>query len=345
MSAPAMYVFSTLSPFCASPGTLLCAAPPPNSVAANNAATGVNDRVFASKNAPYDYSKSTSENYADSHARIRREFFSTRCGLDYKYHGRYSLERQALQDSIIRSMLSFEDMQTGKASMRTQADRTFRGGRELKQPRQPWAIYTAGCMGSGKTHIMNRLDAHGLLPLPRFVRIDIDRIRSLLPEMEGYIARSPSIAGAMTQREAGLIAEVATEEALRRGLNLWVDSSLRDADWWTYELQRIRRTYPHRLAILHVTATWPRVVQREAKRGEVTGRRIPQDVLAATFKRVPAAVAKLREHVDEYIEIDNDARRPRLRTPRDVRALLAVCAEVGGDCESRQLESWLPGFE
>ena len=53
------------------------------------------------------------------------------------------------------------------------------------------------------------------------------------------------------------------------------------------ELQRIRRTYPHRLAILHVTATWPRVVQREAKRGEVTGRRIPQDVLAATFRGSP----------------------------------------------------------
>ena len=42
--------------------------------------------------------------------------------------------------------------------------------------------------------------------------------------------------------------------------------------------------------------------------------------------------------------VDNDARTPKLKTARDVRALIAVCNEVGGDCDSRQLEAWLPGF-
>ena len=88
-------------------------------------------------------------------------------------------------------------------------------------------------MGAGKTHVMIRLHRHGLLPLPRFVRVDIDRIRALLPETEGY---DPSLAGAMTQREAGTIAEVVSEEAMARGLNVWIDSSLQDAEWWAAEV-------------------------------------------------------------------------------------------------------------
>jgi hypothetical protein len=191
---------------------------------------------------------------------------------------------------------------------------------------------------------MLALDRQGLLPVPRFVRVDVDRIRELLPEMREYSRRDARTAGQMTQKEAGLIAEVVSEEAFARGLNVWVDSSLRDADWWAQELARVRRTYPHKLAILHVGASWERIQQREEQRGLVTGRRIPRSVLKATFRRVPAAVTKLRPLVDEYIDIDNDGERPKLRTARDVRAMIAVCRDVGGDCESRNLEQWLPGF-
>ena len=100
----------------------------------------------------YDYSKSTSENYAQPGARLRREFFSTRAGLDYTFHARYSLERQALQDEIIRSMLSYEDMQRGRPNRRSDLDRVARGAaNKLRQPQQPWAVFTAGCMGAGKT--------------------------------------------------------------------------------------------------------------------------------------------------------------------------------------------------
>ena len=199
--------------------------------------------------------------------------------------------------------------------------------------------------GTGKTHVMCALDRHGLMPLPRFVRVDIDRIRALLPEMEGYVKRDPITAGLQTQKEAGLIAEIVSEEALARGLNVWVDSSLRDSAWWSNELRRIKRSYPHKMAILHVTASWEKVREREAKRGEQTGRRIPRKILREVYKRVPAAVKKLRPLVDEYIEIDNESERPHFKTAPDVRSVLRVCRDIGGDCESRHLEHWLPGWE
>ena len=289
----------------------------------------------------YDYSKSTSANYANPGARLRREFITSRAGLDYRFHVRYSLERQALQDSIIRSMLSFEDMQTGRPEAQPEWLRKAKGSSKLlRQPRQPWCVFTAGAMGAGKTHVMCALDRHGLLPLPRFVRVDLDRIRALLPETEGYSKR---VAGAMTQREAGAIAEIVSEEALSRGLNVWIDSTLKDADWWSQELQRVKRSYPHRLCILHVTASWARVEARAERRAEATGRTVPPEVLREAFKQVPASVARLAPLVDECIEIDNDvSRQAHLKTATDVRALLRVCREVGGDCATRELEGWLP---
>jgi len=292
----------------------------------------------------YDYSKPTSDNYADPSARLRREFFNGRVGLDYHHHVRYSVERQAIQDGIIRQLLSFEDMQRGKPQREAEWKRLARGARLLAQPKQPWCILTAGAMGAGKTHVMCALDRHGLMPLNRFVRIDMDRIRDLLPEMPEYVRRDKRTAGFMTQREAGAIAEIVSEEALARGLNVWIDSSLRDSNWWSTELQRLKRTYPHRLAILHVTAGWEQVQAREQRRGEVTGRRIPPEVLRAVFNQVPNSIDQLAQYVDERIEIDNDSRQPKFKTSGDVRALLRVCREVGGDPESRMIERWLPGF-
>lgn len=193
-----------------------------------------------------------------------------------------------MQDEIIRSMLSFEDMQRGQPTRSSpEWQRKLRGGSKAVQRPQnerPWCIFTAGCMGSGKTHVMCTLDAHGLLPLPRFVRVDIDRIRMLLPELDGYVRHDRMTAGEMTQKEAGAIAEIATEEALMRGYNVWVDSTMKNEEWWSEEIGRIQKTFPHRTCILHVTARWPAVQQREARRGEVTGRRIPPRILEDVFR-------------------------------------------------------------
>ena len=54
----------------------------------------------------------------------------------------------------------------------------------------------------------------------------------------------------------------ATEEALMRGYNVWVDSTMKNEEWWSEEIGRIQKTFPHKLCILHVTANWPAVQQR-----------------------------------------------------------------------------------
>ena len=166
----------------------------------------------------YDYGRSTAENHAEAGAPLSREFFTSRAGLDYSWHVRYSTLRQHLQDAIIREMLAPAQRSAAQPG---------------KRDSQPWALFTAGCMGAGKTHVMVLLDRSELLSLQRFVRIDMDRIRSSLPETAAYVRLDKRTAGAMTQQEAGAIAEIASEEAFSQKLNVWIDSSLQDAEWWS----------------------------------------------------------------------------------------------------------------
>ena len=69
---------------------------------------------------------STSELYACPRARHVGKYAVLRDKLDADWHGRYSEERQALQDRIVDEFLS-----AGCASSRT------------------WLVYTAGPMGAG----------------------------------------------------------------------------------------------------------------------------------------------------------------------------------------------------
>ena len=101
------------------------------------------------------------------------------------------------------------------------------------------------------------------------------------------------------------------------------------ADWWTAELRRLRRTYPqYKMGIVHVTATWDHVVEREAKRGQITGRRIPPTLLAQVFDQVPLAMRSLQRHVDIYVEVDNNGEQPRLRRPEDLLSFMRLCRQL-----------------
>lgn len=192
----------------------------------------------------------TSEQYAAPSAPLRAEFARSRRQLDYSWHKRYSTERQQLQDGIIRELIaSAEDARKThrgiaskwganrgnrllgqpfakeRAAKSTELSNGGSGGsgdgsrdaaaplaHEALPPEQPWAIFTAGCMGAGKTRVMGVLAQHGLLPLERFVRVDQDLIRSQLPETRLFMRLDRRTVGQLTQQESGSIAEIATEE-------------------------------------------------------------------------------------------------------------------------------------
>jgi hypothetical protein len=85
----------------------------------------------------------------------------------------------------------------------------------------------------------------------------------LLPEFHMYVNANPELAGKLTNKEAGFIAEILTLAALQGGKNVMQDGSLRDSDWYQNYFARLRTEFPKvRQAIIHVTAPKDAVFQR-----------------------------------------------------------------------------------
>ena len=105
-----------------------------------------------------DLTKSTSDNYASPSAPLREEYLQSRARLDYGWHVKYSLERQAVQDSIVASILSAV-------------------GKSPPPPVQPWVVFTAGCMGAVRS--IDVVQVSGLKSLS-FLRRESIRIRDLV---------------------------------------------------------------------------------------------------------------------------------------------------------------------
>jgi dephospho-CoA kinase len=222
--------------------------------------------------------KSSVEIYNEQYADIRKQ-------LDYTYHNHYTKERQVLQDKIITELTSV--------------------GRSLKDP---WLIYTAGPMGSGKSFTIRKFSEMNIFPLIAFVIIDPDRIKCMLPEMKDFIEEDPFNAGLRVHKESIFIAEIAERQAIKMKKCVLVDGTLKDTEWYINRLELLRSTNPEYLTvIIQVTAPTELIFKRVAKRAVETGRNISSKLILETIEQVPESVKILAEHVHLTITINNEA--------------------------------------
>jgi len=315
----------------------------------------------------YDWQLSTEENYRSdprSGDGFVGEFREFRDRLDPTYHNGYVPERQALQDTIIRSILSVnnrgeagsfdfpipagfdiscqegsaarspvdnkkcENETVGTLHQESKGDEDQRQGpitssitttnnkKKKKKNDQdkriptPWIVFTAGVYGAGKSHTIQRLQDLGCFP-PRssFVGVDPDEIRRRFPEFSVY---ESDRAGALTQKEAGMVAELLTDIALSSGKNVVVDGSLRDAAWHEAYFRSLRSRFGSnedhgtlRIGILYVTAPTDEIYQRVEQRGASTGRAVPPEFLERSMREVPEAIERLRPLSDFFLHVHN----------------------------------------
>ncbi len=107
------------------------------------------------------------------------------------------------------------------------------------------------------------------------------------------MAHDPLLAGQKTRRETGYMLEVAQAAAMRERKHVWIDGSLRDSEWYARVFGEIHRDYPaYRIAILYVTADPEVVLQRVRKRGEATGRFIPEQEVLRAWPRSPPGTGR-----------------------------------------------------
>lgn len=248
----------------------------------------------------FDVRRSTEENFAEPH--FEGEHADIRPLLDYSYHAMYRKDRVQVQDAIISEFCASSDE---------------RGAQML-----PWVIFTAGAMGAGKGYVTSWMERVGYLPKKHFVTVDPDAIRHALPEWSAYVQHDASVAGEQTQKEAGCMAEILAYKALRQRCNVIIDGSLRDHEWYKTYFQRLRREFPGvRLMILHVQADRDEVLRRARRRGEETGRQVPERTLVASLEAVPRSVRILAPCVDFACRVHNDGAGAEPRLEREVGAV------------------------
>lgn len=238
--------------------------------------------------------RSTEENHkSDDQNAFYGPYAHIRKTLDYSYHSNYTKERQFLQDAIIDEFL--EDVSIKDVN-----------GDVCTTPTEPFLVFTAGAMGAGKGHTINELVKKGRFPLLAFVTVDPDEIRRRFPEFGLYAEKCPLLAGELTHKEAGYVAEILTLVGLQAGKNVLVDGSLRDHEWYRKYFSFLRREYPNlKIAILHVIAPRETVFQRAADRAKKTGRVVPQEVLENALEQVPKSVQILKPLADYFCELNN----------------------------------------
>lgn len=206
--------------------------------------------------------------------------------LDYTHHTNYTRERQLVQNEIIQGF-----------AWETYASQT-----------EPWLIFVAGPIGAGKSHV-----AAGL-PIDA-VRIDTDALKFLLPIEEVEEGEEGDEFGdtdivtksSLVHKESGYLAELILHEALRRGLHVIFEGTLK-SPWYTAHIASLKRDYPaYRLALIAVTAPLEVIKKRVMERGQRTGREVPLAVVEEAFSKVPGAhkpLIPLMDFTVKYMNVD-----------------------------------------
>jgi len=238
----------------------------------------------------YDFTKPTSENYKVDDREFTEEFERFRRGIDYTYHNNYTLERQRWQDEVIKSTIV----------------------RSSEQP-APWLVFTCGPMGVGKGYCVSWMSKKGFFPLENIVHVDPDGFKMMMPEWSKYVKRSGDEAGTLCHQESALMMEIAQGAAIERRQNIWIDGSLRNADFYSGVFQDIRDRYPHyKISIMYIYADEAVIRQRVRTRAERTGRKVPEHLIHSSLGAMDQVLNRLTPLCDFVARINNSGDVPVL---------------------------------
>uniref|UniRef100_A0A7S2LG65 Zeta toxin domain-containing protein n=1 Tax=Zooxanthella nutricula TaxID=1333877 RepID=A0A7S2LG65_9DINO len=108
--------------------------------------------------------------------------------------------------------------------------------------------------------------------------------------------------------------EIAQEVAMGLRQNVWVDGSLRDADFYSGQFRDIRHRYPHyRIAMFYVNASEPVIRERILRRAEATGRNVPEHLIRASLEAMDRSLNVLTPLCDFVARISNEGAAPVLK--------------------------------
>lgn len=223
------------------------------------------------------------------------EYHSLRSKLDYTFHQTYSKKRQLFQDKLLNQHFKFF---------------------ECTPQKEAKLIYTAGCMGAGKTHSIKKLAVDLSIDLDNTIIIDPDKFKEMIPEYQDMKKKSPEQAGTHFHLESAILSELALEIALNNSYHIICDGSMVDHQWFGKEINRIRQQYPSyigRMVIIYVQADWNKIIKRVESRCTITKRCVDQKKLNFIYHQIPKSIENLKNKVDQVIYINNND-QPRIES-------------------------------
>jgi predicted ABC-type ATPase len=173
----------------------------------------------------------------------------------------------------------------------------------------PKLILMAGAHGVGKGHVMRDLVSGSSGSACKVTVIDMDEIKTLLPENERLTKESPQEAGLIMHAEAAYLCDVAMYMALELGITLVLQGTLKYADYYKSVCDQVYKNYPlFQIEIIHVMARLDTILARAEHREKQTGRHVPESIIRDAYVTVPSSVEQLIPKVKMVTTIWNDRR-------------------------------------
>lgn len=202
---------------------------------------------------------------------------------------------------------------------RSSMEKHFRGGRPTEERRQlhkkifaafldpvkpvpkdkkPMAAMLMGGPASGKGVLADSV------PDDEFVKVDADKIKSLIPEYQELVKKGDRNAAAYVHEESGYLASKLRDIARSQRKNMVLDGTGKYAGSYLHRMQELQSDGYH----VHLMMPYLDVdtaVKRAKKRGKESGRWVPEHVIRSNHDVIPGNFLQLAKRADTALLFDN----------------------------------------
>lgn len=199
---------------------------------------------------------------------------------------------------------------------------------ENVQPSErPVAYIMGGGGAAGKSTLLRKLQARGLIPNENVVEINPDDVKRSIPEFDQIVGKGDSRAAAVVHSESSAIANRIRQAAIDKRANIIIDRTLKDQTKGLREIQQLKDA-GYDVHLIGVTVDPNVAVERAKARGKKTGRYVAAEVLRAAHKGFASAFERYARVVDRASLYDTGEGN-KLIAKKRVGQPLTVADETG----------------
>lgn len=186
---------------------------------------------------------------------------------------------------------------------------------------QPLVIFLGGGSASGKSSISNMLLQTFKDDGESVALIDSDKIKTMLPEHNQLIKRSPEQAASILHDESSDISEKLYQAALKNKVNIIFDGTMKNPEKYEVLIQSAKAEN-YNVSLVLADVPLQEAIRRAEIRFEIEQRRVPPEIIEQSHKSVPNSFYRLKDQADSFYLYDTTHRHPELFYAKDEGKIL-----------------------